>query len=138
MYVPSRIGAFYPFHSLFLQLYLNVIIAKQKNRSLFWFYLKTCWGTNGYLITKVILYYIYLHCWQIGKVNVNVAPLASELFFAHILPPWASIILFEINIPNPVPVCDFVANFVNSLGNICRSIPMPLSFMLTIDRFFVQ
>ena len=30
---------------------------------------------------------IYLYCWEIGKVNVNVAPLASELFFAHILPP---------------------------------------------------
>ena len=41
-------------------------------------------------------------------------------------------IFLEINNPNPVPVCDFVANFVKSLGCIWGFMPMPLSFMLTI------
>jgi hypothetical protein len=35
-------------------------------------------------------------------VNENVAPLPSLLFSAHILPPWVSTILFEINNPKPV------------------------------------
>jgi hypothetical protein len=39
----------------------------------------------------------------IGKLNENVAPFPSLLFSAHSLPPWASIILFDINNPNPVP-----------------------------------
>jgi hypothetical protein len=38
----------------------------------------------------------------------------------------------EINNPNPVPLSDFVANFVNSLGKISGSMPAPLSFTLTI------
>jgi hypothetical protein len=38
---------------------------------------------------------------------------------------------FEINKPNPVPLSDFVANFVNNLGNISESIPDPVSLMLT-------
>jgi hypothetical protein len=37
---------------------------------------------------------------------------------AHILPPCASIILFDINNPNTVPSKDVVANFVNNLGLI--------------------
>jgi len=37
----------------------------------------------------------------------------------------------EINNPNPVPVWDVVANFVNSLGYIRGSIPSPVSVMLT-------
>jgi hypothetical protein len=46
--------------------------------------------------------------------------------------------LFEINNPNPVPLSDFVANFVNNLGNISESIPEPVSFTLTIkNRAFV-
>jgi hypothetical protein len=38
-----------------------------------------------------------------GKLKLNVAPFPSALFSAHILPPWPSIMLFEINNPNPVP-----------------------------------
>ncbi|HEX5892279.1 MAG TPA: hypothetical protein VFY41_05405 [Nitrososphaeraceae archaeon] len=34
----------------------------------------------------------------------------ASLFEAHILPPWASIMLFEIKSPSPVPDWDFVAN----------------------------
>jgi hypothetical protein len=68
----------------------------------------------------------------IGKLNLNVAPFLFELFSAHIFPPWALIILFEINNPNPVPSKDFVANFENSLGKISESMPVPLSFILTI------
>jgi hypothetical protein len=59
------------------------------------------------------------------------------LFSAHILPPWASTILFEIYNPKPVPLKDFVANFVNSLGNISGSIPTPVSFILTIISFWL-
>jgi hypothetical protein len=54
------------------------------------------------------------------------------LFSAQILPPWASTMLFEINNPKPVPESDFVANFVNNLGNISESIPVPASLILTI------
>jgi len=36
-----------------------------------------------------------------------------------------------MNNPSPVPLSDFVANFVNSLGNISGSIPLPVSFMYT-------
>ena len=39
---------------------------------------------------------------SIGRLNENVA-LPSGLFSAQISPPRASIILFEINNPNPVP-----------------------------------
>ena len=31
-----------------------------------------------------------------------------------------------MNKPNPVPLYDFDANFVNNLGNIAESIPWPL------------
>jgi hypothetical protein len=55
------------------------------------------------------------------NLKPNVAPIPSELFLAHILLPCASIILFEINKPKPVPEEDFVANFVNSLGSISGS-----------------
>jgi hypothetical protein len=54
------------------------------------------------------------------------------LFPAHILPPWASTILLDMNNPNPVPDSDFVANFVNSLGIISGSIPLPLSLTLIV------
>ena len=36
----------------------------------------------------------------------------------------------HVNKPKPVPFSDFVANFVNSLGNMSGSIPLPVSFML--------
>ena len=32
--------------------------------------------------------------------------------------------LFDMKRPSPVPVVDFVANFVNSLGNISESMPV--------------
>jgi len=44
--------------------------------------------------------------WEIGRVNVNVAPLPSALFSAHIFPPCASTMPLEINRPNPEPVPD--------------------------------
>jgi hypothetical protein len=67
----------------------------------------------------------------IGRLNAKVAPLPSELFSAHIFPLWASIMLFEINKPSPVPLCDFEVNFSNSFGNMSESIPEPVS-LLTI------
>ena len=40
--------------------------------------------------------------------------------------------LLEINNPKPVPgIGDFVANFVNNLGNIFGCIPLPVSLTLT-------
>ena len=39
--------------------------------------------------------------------------------------------LFYMKRPSPVPVVDFVANFVNSLGNISESMPRPVSLILT-------
>jgi hypothetical protein len=36
----------------------------------------------------------------------------------------------HMNKPKPVPFSDFVVNFVNSLGNMPASIPLPVSFML--------
>jgi hypothetical protein len=54
------------------------------------------------------------------------------LFSAHILPPWASTILFDINNPSPVPCCDLVANLENRCGLISGCMPSPESLMLTI------
>ncbi len=56
----------------------------------------------------------------------------SLLFSAHICPPWASIMLFEIKSPSPVPDWDFIAIFENSLGIISGCIAVPVSFTLTI------
>src|SRR5215217_8328317 len=53
-----------------------------------------------------------------GRLNLNVTPFPSGLFSAQILPPWASTMLFEMNNPNPVPVCDLETNFVKSWGII--------------------
>ena len=40
---------------------------------------------------------------------------------------------FEMNKPSPVPpVSDVTANFENSFGNRSRSIPIPVSFILTM------
>ena len=54
------------------------------------------------------------------------------------MPPWASIILLDMKRPSPVPpvVVDLVANFVNSLGNISGSIPIPVSLILTKTSLF--
>lgn len=38
----------------------------------------------------------------------------------------------EMYNPNPVPLSDFVANLVNSLGSISESIPLPVSFIFII------
>ena len=47
------------------------------------------------------------------------------------------IILFDINNPNPVPEFDFVVNFVNSLGNISGSMPVPVSLIpMTMSPLF--
>jgi hypothetical protein len=67
--------------------------------------------------------YKYVLLCYIGRVKLKVDPLPSELLWAHILPPCASIIFFEIKSPKPVPTTDFEVNFVNSLGNISGSIP---------------
>jgi hypothetical protein len=37
-----------------------------------------------------------------------------------------------MNNPSPVPSKDFVANFENNLGKISESMPVPLSFILTV------
>ena len=70
-----------------------------------------------------------------GRLNINSAP-PSWLFLAVIVPPCASMILLEINRPSPVPVADFVANLLNSLGIISASIPEPVSVTLTITWLF--
>jgi hypothetical protein len=67
-------------------------------------------------------------------LNVNVAPLPPVLFSAHILPPCASMILLEIYNPNPVPLSDFLVNFVNNLGNISGSMPVPVSSIVIITE----
>jgi hypothetical protein len=54
-------------------------------------------------------------------MNVNVAPFPLALFSANILPPLASIMLFEINNPKPVPLSDVVANFENKRGKMSGS-----------------
>jgi hypothetical protein len=64
-----------------------------------------------------------------GSVNVRVAPIPSALFSAHILPPCDSMILFDMNKPNPAPFSDFVVNFVNDVGIISEAIPIPVSFI---------
>ena len=48
------------------------------------------------------------------------------------MPLCASMILFDINNPNPVPVLKLVASLVNNLGIISRSIPLPVSVTETI------
>jgi hypothetical protein len=58
------------------------------------------------------------------RTNANVDPfLPSLLVLTRILPPCGSIILLEMNNPNPVPVSDFAANFENNRGYISGSIP---------------
>jgi hypothetical protein len=64
--------------------------------------------------------------------KINVAPFSFELFSAHIFPPCASTILLDMNNPSPVPETDLEANFENNLGEISGSIPVPVSFILTI------
>ena len=39
--------------------------------------------------------------------------------------------LFDMKRPSPSPVVDFVANLVNSIGNISESMPGPVSDILT-------
>jgi hypothetical protein len=64
-----------------------------------------------------------------GTLNVNNAPtppfssLASLFETNILLPPWTSIMLFEIKSQSPVPGWDFVANFENSLDIIFGCIP---------------
>jgi hypothetical protein len=54
-----------------------------------------------------------------GTLNENEAPFPSILFWAHILPPRASTIPFDIYRPRPVPaVADLVVNLEKSLGII--------------------
>src|SRR5215208_2322486 len=65
-----------------------------------------------------------------GRVKLKVAPFLSGLFSAHIVPSWASIMLFDMNNPNPVPPASFLdllANFENNLFNSSESIPIPVS-----------
>jgi hypothetical protein len=45
--------------------------------------------------------------------------------------------VLDMNNPSSVPVSDFVANFVNSLGIISGSIPFPVSLTLALSSFFV-
>jgi hypothetical protein len=55
------------------------------------------------------------------------------LFSAQILPPWDSIMFFDMNKPKPLPpVPDVTANFENRFGNTSGSIPVPVSFILTM------
>src|SRR4030095_14335683 len=65
-----------------------------------------------------------------GRLKLNVAPL-SALFSAHIFPPCASTIPFEMKSPSPVPISDLDANFVKSLDEISYSLPLPI-FLTTI------
>jgi hypothetical protein len=60
-----------------------------------------------------------------GKLNAKVAPpLSCKLFLAHILPPH----------PKPVPVKDFVANFVDNLGNMSKIKLTVMSYALTLKH----
>ena len=45
---------------------------------------------------------------------------------------------FDMYSPSPVPVLDFVANFVKSLGIISECIPSPLSFTVTISSLLLS
>ena len=65
---------------------------------------------------NLLLLLIYNHF--IDILNENLAPMPSLLFSAHILPPWASMILLEINNPKPVSSFDFETNIEHNLGNI--------------------
>jgi len=71
-----------------------------------------------------------------GRLNLNVTPFPSGLFSAQILPPWASTMLFEMNNPNPVPVCDLETNFVKSWGIISLSMPVPVSLTAAMNSLF--
>src|SRR5688572_27063529 len=62
-----------------------------------------------------------------GIVNENVAPFSSLGTSAHISPPCASTMFFDMKSPNPIPLSDFDANFLNNLGIISGSIPFPVS-----------
>ena len=80
--------------------------------------------------------------YSIGRINPNSAPIpfssSLSLFFPQIFPLCASIIFFDIYKPNPVPLSYFVANFVKSLDNISLSIPIPVSFVITLILSFLS
>ena len=69
-------------------------------------------------------------CSQQSQSLVNLAKLKSYgITEDKILPQYASIMPLHMKSPNLVPlVCDLVANFVNSIGNIWGSIPVPVSY----------
>src|SRR5918996_1582532 len=74
---------------------------------------------------------------SMDKLKENVAPFPSTLFSAQILPLCASIMLFEMYNPSPVPPspsarADVDVNLVNSFGKISGSMPVPVSDTLTI------
>jgi hypothetical protein len=54
------------------------------------------------------------------------------LFSPHILPPCASIIVLQIYNPKPVPLSVPVVNFVNNLGSMWESMPVPVSLIETM------
>jgi hypothetical protein len=72
------------------------------------------------------------------KLNEKVAPFLTPfallLFSAHIVPPWASTMFFDMYKPSPIPMSDFVANFVNNFDNISGSIPVPVSIILITTK----
>src|SRR4029078_2829082 len=82
------------------------------------------------------LIYISLYYGSHGKVNENVAPIPFALFFAQILPLWASIIFFVMYNPRPIPFSDMVVNLVNNLGNISILMPFPLSLTDITTHFW--
>ena len=58
---------------------------------------------------------------ETGKKPIAKADIANIhllLFIKSNSIPWASIMLFEINNPKPVPLNDFEVNFVNNRGII--------------------
>src|SRR5829696_3465696 len=70
-----------------------------------------------------------------GRLNANIAPIPSGLFSAHILPPCANVIFFEMKSPSPVPFSDLLTNLSKRFGKISRSIPLPESLTLTMTSF---
>ena len=77
---------------------------------LFWYFIQLTCIFHLWIIVRVI--YLYFKFWLCrGEQNPNVPPLPSgQLFLPYILPPWASIILFDTK--SLLPVVYFVANFV--------------------------
>ena len=78
--------------------------SEESKTNLTYFVRPACrWEFESTIIITLDYCIIYIYLLN-GRLKEKVAPFSSSgLFSAHILPPWASTIFFDMNNPSPVP-----------------------------------